>query len=202
MLFEELGPLGFVPITVALDRAEDARPFIERAQPTHPSLIDSDHRVAELYHISNVPTLIWIDERGRICRPHDAQFGTDTFASFTGKLSAPYLEMLRRWVRDGEGALPADEVRRLSPAPTRETQLARAERALAWHLHQAGRGEAAARHFARAGELAPLDWTIRRGSLPLLGESPFGPAFFELAKQGKTEYAMEAITPTRSEEKS
>jgi len=188
-----------VPIAVALDRAEDVRPFIERSGATHPSLVDSDHRLAELYHISNVPTLIWIDERGRICRPHDAQFGTDTFAAFTGKQSGPYLAMLRAWVRDGSGALSADEVRRCAPAPTEATQLARAERALAWHLHQAGRADAAQRHFARAGELAPLDWTIRRGSLPILGENPFGPAFFELAKAGHTEYAMEAITPTRVE---
>ena len=36
-----------------------------------------------------------------------------------------------------------------------------AERALAWHLHQQGRSDAAARHFARAGEFAPEDWTIR-----------------------------------------
>jgi hypothetical protein len=187
-----------VPITVALDRAEDVRPFIERAAATHPSLIDSDHRLAELYHISNVPTMIWIDERGRICRPHDAQFGTDTFASYTGKLSTPYLQMLRDWVRDGTGALPEEEVRRLAPTPTAETQLARAERALAWHLHQVGRAEAAERHFQRAAQLAPLDWTIRRGSMPLLGENPFGPAFFELAKQGRTEYAMESITPTRA----
>jgi len=197
-MYEELGHEGFVPITVALDRAEDARPFIERANATHPSLVDSDHRVAELYHISNVPTMIWIDERGRICRPHDAQFGTDTFASFTGKLSAPYLDLLRAWVRDGSGAMTADDVRSHSPAPTQETQLARAERALAWHLHQVGRGEAAERHFRRAGELAPLDWTIRRGSMPLLGENPFGPAFFELAQQGRNEYAMESVTPTRA----
>ena len=187
-----------MPITVALDRAEDVRPFIERAAPTHPSLIDSEHRVAELYHISNVPTLIWIDEQGRVCRPHDAQFGTDTFTAYTGKQSGPYLDLLRAWVSDGSGALPADQVRRHQPAPSRATQLARAERALAWHLHQAGRGEAAARHFRRAGELAPLDWTIRRGSMPLLGENPFGPAFFELAKQGRTEYAMEAVTKTRT----
>src|SRR5207245_1218658 len=83
---------------------------------------------------------------------HDAQFGTDTFAGYTGKQSGPYLEMLRAWVRDGRGALPEDEVRRLAPAPTRETQLARAERALAWHLHQVGRAEGALRHFRRAGE--------------------------------------------------
>ena len=46
MLYEELGRYGFIPITVALDRsADDARPYIERAAPTHPSLIDSEHRV-------------------------------------------------------------------------------------------------------------------------------------------------------------
>ena len=69
-----------MPITVALDRSpEDARPWIEAARPTHPSLIDSGHVLAELYHVVNVPTLIWIDEAGRIVRPNDNQFGTDTF---------------------------------------------------------------------------------------------------------------------------
>ena len=32
-----------MPISVALDRSpDDPRPFIERAKPTHPSLIDTD----------------------------------------------------------------------------------------------------------------------------------------------------------------
>jgi hypothetical protein len=187
-----------VPFTVALDRcADDPRPFIEGAKPTHPSVIDTEHVVAELYHIVNVPTILWIDEQGRICRPHDCQFGTDTFTRFTGKISAPYLEMIRAWVRRGEGVLSPDEVRRHQPAPSEDWQLARAERALAWHLHQQGREQAAQRHFERAGELAPLDWTIRRGSMPILGENPFGPAFFALAGEGRFEYAMESITPTR-----
>ena len=47
-------------ITVALDRsADDVRPWIEAASPTHPSLIDDAHVVAELYDIVNVPTAIW-----------------------------------------------------------------------------------------------------------------------------------------------
>src|SRR5262249_57601478 len=71
-LYEELGDRGFIPITIALDKSpEDARPYIERAAPRHPALIDSDHVTADLLHIINVPTIIWIDEGGRIVRPTD-----------------------------------------------------------------------------------------------------------------------------------
>jgi hypothetical protein len=152
---------------VALDRCDDVRPFIEAAKPTHPSLVDEKHSVADLYHFVNVPSIVWIDESGKICRPVDNQFGTDTF--------------------------------KLQPAPSAASQLARAERALAWHLHQGGREEAAKRHFARAGELAPTDWNIRRGTMPILGEDPFGPEFFKLAEGGRAELPMEAVTPTREE---
>ena len=193
-LYEELGPHGFVPFTVALDKdPEDARPYIERANPTHPSVIDTQHVVAELYHVINVPTMIWIDEAGRIVRPHDAQFGTDVFTAFHGKHSEPYLAALRAWVREGKGSLDATTVRAHQILPTPETQLARAHRALAWWLHQQGRGEAAERHFLRAGELAPKDWTIRRGSMPIRGINPMGPDFFELAKEGVPLYPMEAL---------
>ena len=92
---------------------------------------------------------------------------------------------------------PEDEVRRRQLLPTAETQLARAERALAWRLHQRGRTEAARRHFERAGQLAPHDWTIRRGSMPIVGQNPFGPEFFELAKEGAPTYPMDEVTPTR-----
>ena len=187
-----------MPITVALDRSpDDPRPFVERARPTHPSLVDTEHVVAERYHVVNVPTLVWIDEVGRIVRPNDAQFGTDTFTAFHGKRSAPYLDMLRAWVREGRGALAPGEARRHQLLPDEGAQLARAHRALAWHLHRQGRGEAAHRHFERAGALAPRDWTIRRGAMPIEGRNPFGPEFFELAGEGVPEYPMESVTPTR-----
>jgi hypothetical protein len=187
-----------VPFTVALDRCvDDPRPFIEGAAPTHPSVIDTEHVVAELYHIVNVPTMIWIDEKGKICRPHDAQFGTDTFTQFHGKSSAPYLDMLRAWVRAGDGVLSPEEVRKLRIPASDESQLARAERTLAWNLAQKGREEAAERHFARAGELAPQDWTIRRGSMPIRGMNPFGPEFFALVEDGAPVYPMDEVTQTR-----
>jgi hypothetical protein len=180
-MHEELKRYGFTVITVALDKSADqARPFIEAAKPTHPSLIDTEHVVADLYRIVNVPTVVWIDERGRIVRPNDVAFGNDTFKDLHGIESGPHLTALRAWVKDGTAPLDETEIKTLQRLPTADEQQARAEFALAWHLHQAGKSDAAERHFVRAGELAPHDFTIRRGSLPIRGLDPMGPAFFDM----------------------
>ena len=69
-IHEELEPLGLTVVTVALDLdPEKARTWIDAASPTHPSLVDSHHRVDELLGISNVPMAVWIDESGTIVRP-------------------------------------------------------------------------------------------------------------------------------------
>lgn len=192
-LYAELRGLGFAVITVALDKSiDDARPWIEAAKPTHPSLIDTRHVLADLYHIVNVPTSVWIDERGRIVRPNDVAFGTDTFRQITNVDSAKYVGALRAWVRGEAPALPAEKARQLLPIPSAADQQARAEFGLAEWLWEQGRLEAAERHFVRAGELAPHDFTIRRGSMPMRGIDPMGPKFREMvmawAQAGNTYY--------------
>jgi hypothetical protein len=174
-----------VPITVALDRcADDPRPFIEAAAPTHPSLVDSEHRVADLYGIINVPTAVWIDERGTIVRPNDVAFGSEMFKDLTGFDSAAYLDAVRAWVRCGTLPFDRRELQRRQMLPNADEQLARAEFGLAWHLHKAGRTEAAVRHFERAGQLSPDDFTIRRGSMPIRGIDPMtSPEFLELYQE-------------------
>src|SRR5438445_534360 len=108
-------------------RAEGARPYIERAAPRHPALIDSEHVVADLFNVINVPTMIWIDERGRIVRPNDVQFGTDLFVALTNRPSAPFLAAVRAWVLEGKGVLGPEEIRAHEPLPTAEQQAARSE---------------------------------------------------------------------------
>ena len=139
-----------------------------------------------------MPTVVWIDERGRIVRPNDVAFGNDMFKDMHGIESAPHLNALRAWVKDGTLPFNENTAKRVQTLPTAAEQLARTEFTLAWHLHQAGKPEAAERHFARAGELAPHDFTIRRGSLPIRGLDPMGPAFFDMytewAQAGKPYY--------------
>ena len=162
---------------MALDRSpEDARPWIEAAKPAHPSLIDARHVLADLYNMVNVPTVVWIDERGRIVRPNDVAFGTDTFRHITGIEAARHLGLLRAWARGEAPTLPVEKTRALQSLPTPADQQARAEFALGQWLYEQGR-EAAERHFVKAGELAPHDFTIRRGTMPIRGIDPMGPQF-------------------------
>jgi hypothetical protein len=202
-VYEELEDRGFVVITVALDKsADDARPWIEAARPTHPSLIDTRHVLAELYNVVNVPTIVWIDERGRIVRPNDVAFGADTFRPLTGLDSSIHLNALRAWVRGEKPAFAAADVRAQQTLPTAADQQARAEFGLGQWLHERGRVEAAARHFERAGELAPHDFTIRRGTMPMRGIDPMGPQFRamlgEWTQQGQPYYRPLADTAGHS----
>lgn len=165
--------LGFTVITVALDQnAADARPYIERAAPQHPSLIDTEHLVADLYGMINIPTMVWIDETGRIVRPNDVAVTNDLFKDFTGLESGPRMQALTSWIVDGSTAGEPDQVRAQLMMPTADEQLARAEFTLAWHLHKQRRDAAATAHLEQAGRLSPHDWTIRRAGLRIRGIDP------------------------------
>jgi hypothetical protein len=117
---------------------------------------------------------VWIDEDDNVVRPPVIAPVDDLFKDFTGIDSSVHHAQLRAWVRDGV-VPPAREV----DAPTFEQQLARAERRLGAWLYRTGEVDRAAGHFARAAELAPMDWTIRRGTLPMQGDDPFGQTFFD-----------------------
>ncbi len=199
-IHEELAPDGLVVLTIAIDRSpDDARPFIERAHATHPSLIDTEHRVADLYNMVNVPTVVWIDEDGIIVRPQDVHYVSNELASITRFHNRKPLATLRAWVR-GDAPAYRGDVRADTKVASRTDQEARAAFALAWWLSQQGRDEAAERWYVRAGELAPHDFTIRRGSMPIRGIDPAGPAFFTMVAdwtgQGNAYYLPLADTAT------
>ena len=181
-LHERWADKGFSVIGVAVDENADVvRPWVDEASATFPVLVDSDHRFVDAYGIRNVPTVVWIDEEDRIVQPNRAAFGDDEFIDFTGVPAGPHLAALERWVEQGEKPFEDDAALRASQAlPSDDDQLARAEFRLALSLHRRGAEAAAERHFDRAGKLAPWDFTIRRGAMPLRGQDPFGEPFFEL----------------------
>jgi hypothetical protein len=168
-------------IAVALDEASDeVRPWTEGI--TFPVLIDPEHLLSELYAISNVPTVIWIDEDDRIVRPNGVAFSNDMFKEFTGVDSEPHLDLVRQWVRSGvQPSSSASDAGSPAVADLSDDEvLARLHFRVAAHARRAGDSETAARHFDLAGQLAPHDFTIRRAALPLVGDDPFGATFFAM----------------------
>lgn len=154
------------------------RPWAESIR--FPVLIDPNHLLTELYAISNVPTVIWIDEENRIVRPNGVAFGTDMFKDFTGVEAGPHLDAVRRWVRHGEIPIAADDARQAVGDLNDGEVLARLHFRVAAQARRQGHDEAVRRHFEEAGRLAPHDWTIRRAALPLVGDDPFGQTFFDM----------------------
>jgi hypothetical protein len=103
--------------------------------------------------------------------------GDDQFLEFTKVDADQHHDALRAWARGGDAPVVED------PSDDEELRLARAERRLAAWLHRHGHLDLAEEHFRRAVDLAPLDFTIRRASMPLRGQDPFGTEFFELWEQ-------------------
>ena len=167
-------------ITVAVDRAEDARSWIERASPGHPSLIDETHMLGELYNMVNVPTVVWVDESGRIARPNDVAFTTEKGGRYAHVSTDDQMALLRGWVK-GERADPSSEILQSQIVPPSvESQQARAHFALGWWLYQQESLDSAKTQFDIAGELAPDDFMIRRGTMRYFGSDPFGPEFLDM----------------------
>jgi peroxiredoxin len=168
-LHDELAPAGFGVVAVAIDEGPEAvRPWAGGLDL--PVLIDRDHVFAERYALTNVPTVIWVDEDGRVVRGNDVAFGSEEFIEFHGIDSTGHRDALRRWVLDGVGPSSDDDPGRAALSDAE--QLAHLHYRLALHLWREGR-EAAARHFDEASALAPLDFTVRRAQLPLRGRDPF-----------------------------
>lgn len=179
-LYEELAGRSFMVIAVAMDSREgDPLPWIEAARPSYLTLIDRDHRLAELYGIVNVPQAVWIDESGRIVRPAEAAGAYEGFrtmnratrevpeeaARLTAQAKATYVDAVRDWVLRGsasEHAFEADRARAHLPRLTDNMVIAQAMFRLGQFLIR--RGEIAeGDHWLQEASLRhPESWCIWR----------------------------------------
>ncbi len=188
-LREKLHPKGLEIVSVGLDTlgAEGCRPFIEAAAPTHPSLIDTSHKLARAFGVINIPSSVWIDENGIIVRPAEAAPAPpgdragpnmDLPAELPPRFAEMFTEAmqiesnpeayhaaLEDWVENGaasEFALTPEEVVARSRPRSAEVALGHAHFELATALERAGNHEAAVGHFREAHRLVPDSWTFRR----------------------------------------
>lgn len=190
MLREELHPQGLEVVTVCLEMAgaEVARPFVEAAAPTHPSLIDQSHRMDARFGVTNIPQVIWIDETGTIVRPPEPgvpmAVGEDALNMLklvgdNGERER-YVARLRDWVEKGADsryALSPDEVMARSQPRSRAESEAAAHFELAQHLWRLeGLTDRTVGHFNAAHGLQPENITYKRQAYSALGVERGGEA--------------------------
>jgi hypothetical protein len=187
-LWQELNPQGFEVVDVCLEMAgaEVARPFVDAAESTHPSLIDETHRMDSLFGVTNVPMIIWVDEAGMIVRPAErgapmpVSMEAHRLVDMIGGLDQreEYEERLRDWVRNGAAsryALSPDEVVERSKPRTAAVSEAAAHFELAQHLWRAeGLSERAIAHFNEAHRLQPDNVTFKRQAWSALAVERYG----------------------------
>jgi hypothetical protein len=187
---EELHPHGFELVTVALDTAgaDAARPWIERATPRHPSLVDQAHTLDALLGVVNVPSGVWFDESGLIVRPPETAYPRrPSFLDRVPRADDPphvverlnilqrlridadsYVSALREWVTTGAHALSAEQLNQRSRSRSWDEASAAAHFELAQHLVRTAQPDKAVRHFRAAHRLQPDNWTYKRQAWSLV----------------------------------
>ena len=163
-----------------MDRTpEAARPWIEAAKPSYPCVIDRDHRVAELYHMVNVPQAVWIDETGHIVRPTESAGAYEGFrsmdrttrkvpdevAAITSRAKRTYVDAVRDWVIRGRSSVHAFDPEQAAAhltLPDDGVARAHAHFRLGQHLLRRGQEPAAQAEFEAARRLHPDSWNIWR----------------------------------------
>ena len=173
---------------------DHARPWIEQAKSDYWQLIDTEHRLEDLYNLVNVPQAIWIDEKGTIVRPPETAGSTDHFRRMdlktrtmspedqAARLAArqAYLDAVRAWVITGKHALSAKEARAGLPKVTPEIAEARARFRLGVWLRDHGRATEGDRQMNSASALHPDSWSMWRQAADLdeVGKAS-GPEFWK-----------------------
>jgi tetratricopeptide (TPR) repeat protein len=174
---------------------------------TYTVLIDQEYVVSRLYNMVNVPTGVWIDEKGRIVRPNEVAFIDDRFKQFTGLDSEPYINGLRDWVENGDKSayvMTEEQLQAKLAPPDAGALLASAEFGLGEQLYKAGHLAEAIPHFKEAQRLNPKSWNYKRQAYKLSSESDYGTTFLkEVEKAGgsKVYYPPPDLPKAESQEK-
>ena len=200
--YHDLNNKNFEIISIAQDTggAKDAAPWITAAKPEYVALIDDKHLVTQLYNMVNVPTAVWINEKGMIVRPNEVAYVDNRYKAMHGIDAGPYLDAIRDWVANGDRSqfvMNEQEVKERLKPQSAERSMADAEFALAEYMHKNGKGEDAITHFKEAQRLDPDNWNYKRQAWALSdAEKNYGTSFMKEVQKlnGKPYYAPRKLT--------
>jgi tetratricopeptide (TPR) repeat protein len=205
--YHDLNAKNFEIISIAQDTggAKDAAPWITAAKPEYTALIDDKHLVTQLYNMVNVPTAVWISEKGMIVRPNEVAYVDNRYKAMHGIDAGPYLDAIRDWVANGDRSpfvMSEQEVKERLKPPSPERAMADVEFGLAEYLHKTGKTEDAIAHFKEAQRLDPDNWNYKRQAWALSdAEKNYGTTFMKEVQKlnGKPYYAPRKLPEVKKQ---
>lgn len=194
-IYQELKDKNFEIVSVAQDTngVKDAGPWITKEKLDYTVLIDKQHLVTQLYAMVNVPTAVWINEKGRIVRPNEVAYVDNRYKALTFIDADPYLAAIRDWAQNGDKSrfvVSEQDMKERMKLQTPDRAMADAEFGLGEYLYGKGFGPDAIPHFKEAQRLAPDNWNYKRQAWALGDvERDYGTTFMkEVKKSGKPFY--------------
>lgn len=166
-------------------------------------LIDVEHLVTRLYDMVNVPTAVWINEKGRIVRPNEVAYVDNRYKGMHGIEASEYLDAIRDWVNLGDASrfvMSEAELKQALTPQNPDWALAAAEFGLGEYLFRAGKGSAAIPHYKEAQRLNPDNWNYKRQAWALSdAERDYGTNFTKEVQKlnGKPYYKPRRLPNTR-----
>jgi hypothetical protein len=203
---------GFEIVDVCLEMAgaEVARPFVEAAASTHPSLIDQTHYMDARFGVTNIPQVLWIDESSTIVRPPEPASPLPVGEAALGMVEMVggmeerehYVSMVKDWAEKGSESQyvlsPAEVIAR-SGSRSLAISEAAAHFELAQHLwRREGFSDKAIAHFNAAHKLQPDNITYKRQAYSALamfrsgGDDPDGWTRFRQAPEEGEDWPFES----------
>jgi hypothetical protein len=187
-----------------------ARPFVDAAESTHPSLIDQTHYMDARFGVTNIPQVLWIDEGSVIVRPPHPASPLPVGEAALGIVELVggmedrerYVAMVKDWVEKGSEsrhAMSPSEVVDRSASRSPAISEAAAHFELAQHLwRRDGFSDQALAHFNAAHQLQPDNITYKRQAYSALavlragGDDPDGWTRFRQAPEEGEDWPFES----------
>ena len=211
-VYSELKDKNFEIISVAEDTGglKIAGPIFKRSKATFTQVVDPFHTISSLFEMVNVPSGVWIDEKGMIVRPPEVAYVGKMKLGPVAVDGEAYVNALRDWVEKGaksEYILSQKTIQeRLAnkSAADHFSDEADANFKLAAYFHSEGKKDQAERYFERAQELNPESWNYHRQNwsfLPTFKDTmkKFNAKVKETTETGKLYYAPNDLSNPNAE---
>jgi tetratricopeptide (TPR) repeat protein len=143
----------------------ESGPWYEKAHVTYTALVDANHAISSLYQMVNVPTGVWVDEKGDVVRPPEVAYSKQQRALGQAIGDDRYAAGLRDWVEKGPQSvyvLPSEKLQSRLAIRSAPEWLADAHFKLGAYFSDSGNRELARRNWQESQRLNPDSWNYHR----------------------------------------